>query len=220
PQKRFMRIVCISDTHGLHDRLELPDGDLLLHAGDFSNRGEIDQVQNFLTWLADQPHPHKVFIAGNHDFLAERQPDVFRGLVPANCTYLEDEGTEVAGLQIWGSPITPWFFDWAFNRRRGEEIDVHWQKIWPATDILLTHGPPYGIRDLTFQGDLAGCADLNRHVWEINPKLHVFGHIHEGYGLTEANDVFFANASNVDLGYKLVNSPLVFDWENGQLTPA
>lgn len=217
---RHMRIVCLSDTHGLHDQVKVPDGDLLLHAGDFSSRGEVHQVRAFLEWFADQPHRHKVFIAGNHDFLAERDPALFRSLVPSNCVYLEDEGVMIERKLIWGSPYTPWFYDWAFNCQRGLEIDQHWQQIWPGTDILLTHGPPYGIRDLTFHGELVGCADLNRHVWVQRPRLHVFGHIHEAYGLTEVNGIQFANASSVNLAYEMAHAPLVFDWKNDTLEPA
>ena len=206
-----MKLICLSDTHGLHAQIEVPPGDILLHAGDFSAMGTLAQVQQFLGWFADQPHRHKVFIAGNHDFLAERQPGLFRALLPDNCQYLENSATEVAGLRIWGSPITPWFFDWAFNRQRGADIRRYWDQIPEQVDVLLTHGPPYGIRDLNWQGTLTGCADLNQRVWEVAPALHVFGHIHEAYGVTEVNGTRFVNAACLDVQYWAVHAPIVIE---------
>ncbi|HND88343.1 MAG TPA: metallophosphatase domain-containing protein, partial [Saprospiraceae bacterium] len=142
-----MRLVFISDTHSQHGSLQVPEGDVLLHCGDFSKRGELDEVGRFLEWFGAQPHLYKVLIAGNHDFLAEEQPDVFASLVPEGVIYLNDSGCRIEGVHIWGSPIQPWFFDWAFNRRRGPDIRRHWDLIPEDTDILLTHGPPYGILD-------------------------------------------------------------------------
>ena len=206
-----MRLVCISDTHGQHDRLTLPEGDVLVHAGDFTERGTLPQVQQFMDWLAVQPFRHKVFIAGNHDFLAEEQPGVFRDMVPAGCHYLENEAVEIEGLTFWGSPITPWFFDWAFNRHRGEAIRPYWEAIPPQTDVLVTHGPPYGIRDLNLHGQLTGCEELNHRVWQVQPQAHVFGHIHEGHGVTEVNDIRFLNAAVLDVRYQPVHQPLVLE---------
>jgi Icc-related predicted phosphoesterase len=206
-----MKIVCISDTHGQHERFELPPGDMLLHAGDFTAMGTLRQVRQFTTWLAKQPYRHKVFIAGNHDFLAERNPALFRSLIPLPCHYLENEGIEIEGIQIWGSPITPWFFDWAFNRQRGKEIRSYWEAIPPETDLLVTHGPPYGIRDLNLHGTLTGCEDLNQRIWEVAPRAHVFGHIHEAYGISEVNQIRFINAACLDVSYQPVHQPIVIE---------
>lgn len=208
-----MRIVCLSDTHGLHRQIDLPAGDLLLHAGDFSQMGELAPVQDFLDWYAAQPHPHKVLIAGNHDFIVERDPGLFRSLIPPGLHYLENQGIELGGLQIWGSPITPWFFDWAFNRQRGAEIARYWHMIPDDTDILITHGPPYGIRDLTHQGEIVGCEALNHRVWEVQPAIHLFGHIHEGYGEAVVNGIRFINASCLNLAKQYVHPPIVVDWD-------
>lgn len=214
-----MKIVCISDTHGEHQQLELPAGDLLIHAGDISNRGELWQVESFLQWFSAQPHKYKVFIAGNHDFLAERNPSLFRELIPANVIYLNDEATEIEGINIWGSPITPWFYDWAFNRRRGEEIRRYWEKIPVNTDLLITHGPVHGIHDLTFEGQAVGCEELNTKIWNINPRLHICGHIHEAYGLAVVNDITFVNASILDLRYQIAHPPVVIDWDHLRSNP-
>ncbi|RMG76005.1 MAG: metallophosphoesterase [Bacteroidetes bacterium] len=207
-----MRIVCLSDTHNLHRQIPVPEGDLLLHAGDFTQRGEEDQTRDFLDWFAGQPHPHKVFIAGNHDFIAEEQPALFRSLIPEGVHYLENESIKVAGLQLWGSPVTPWFFDWAFNKQRGTEIGEYWAGIPAGLDILITHGPPYGIRDLNHEGKIIGCEALNHRVWEVKPRLHLFGHIHEGYGDARINYIHFVNASCLNLGYQYTNPPIVVDW--------
>ncbi|MEM7369323.1 MAG: metallophosphatase domain-containing protein [Bacteroidota bacterium] len=211
-----MRIVCISDTHGLHGELELPKGDMILHSGDFSKLGRSQEVKKFLSWYSDLDYQYRVFIAGNHDFLPEKDPDLFRSMIPANCLYLEDEGTNIEGISLWGSPYSPRFFDWAFNRDRGEKINWHWQKIPDSVDILLTHGPPYGILDRTVRGDLVGCVDLLKRIEELSsPKIHLFGHIHEAYGIYASDTCHYVNASVVDLRYQLVHPPIVLEWKDG-----
>lgn len=206
-----MRIVMISDTHGLHRRVRIPDGDLLLHAGDLTNHGELDQVADFNDWLGTLPHRHKFVIAGNHDFCFEESDGAARLLT--NATYLLDSGVTVEGLRIWGSPWQPWFFDWAFNLQRGPEIRAKWKLVPDATDILITHGPPRGFGDRTDSGEDAGCADLLAEIRErIRPRLHVFGHIHEGYGQWNDGETTFVNASTCNLDYDPVQPPIVIDW--------
>src|SRR5262245_5920777 len=131
-----MRIVCLSDTHDLHDRLLVPDGDLLLHAGDATMRGSLEQIEAFDQWLGTQPHRHKVVIAGNHDWGFQRTPAKARALI-RHAVYLEDAATTIEGLRIWGSPWQPWFFDWAFNLQRGAEIAAKWALIPSGLDVLI-----------------------------------------------------------------------------------
>ena len=207
-----MKIVCISDSHRKHDELILPEGDMILHAGDFTSRGRYIEGEEFLEWYSQLPYKYKVFIAGNHDFFVERNPEVFRKMIPDNCIYLEDSGTEIEGIKIWGSPITPWFFDWAFNRHRGSEIRPHWNKIPLDTDILITHGPPHNILDRTAAGVKAGCEDLSARIAEVKPDLHLFGHIHEAYGDRTIGNTTYINASVLNLKYQQVNAPVVFEW--------
>src|SRR3712207_5190443 len=107
-----MRIVCISDTHTLHDRVQVPDGDVLVHTGDFTKVGAEKDVRAFDRWLASLPHREKVIVAGNHDFCFERTRDARDWITAAH--YLEDSGATVSGLRFWGSPWQPRFFDWAF----------------------------------------------------------------------------------------------------------
>lgn len=209
-----MRLVFISDTHSQHDALRLPEGDVLLHCGDFSKRGELGDVQIFLDWFAAQPHRHKVLIAGNHDFIAEREPSLFRSMVPDNVIYLNDSGCQIEGLRTWGSPIQPWFYDWAFNRQRGADIRRHWDLIPEDTDVLLTHGPPYGILDEVARDRRpVGCRDLLHRVQALpSVKIHAFGHIHEGYGQRDLGGTLFVNASVLDENYRMKNAPFVVDW--------
>jgi Icc-related predicted phosphoesterase len=207
-----LRFVAISDTHGRHRELKLPKGDVLLHTGDLTTRGRKDEAADFLGWFAQQPFAHKIFIAGNHDFYFEKAKAAeLEALVPQGVTYLNDSGTEVNGLKVWGSPITPWFFDWAFNRHRGAEIRKHWELIPSDTNILLTHGPVHGFLDLTVTDQHVGCQDLLRQVLLIKPRVHIFGHIHEAYGSIRRSGVHFINASVVNERYILANKPVVFD---------
>lgn len=208
-----MRIVCISDTHNFHRDVRLPAGDVLVHAGDFTGQGTFGEARHFLEWLETQTQfGHRVLVAGNHDWLPEQEPRVFRALVPRNVTYLEDAGAELDGVRFWGSPITPWFHSWAFNRARGAEIDAHWARIPQGVDVLVTHGPPYLQGDRVEHSDgHVGCEDLRRRVDALRPRLHVFGHIHEGYGDVQGEHTRFVNASVCDRFYRPVNAPIVVD---------
>lgn len=208
-----MRLVCLSDTHGRTGALVVPPGDVLLHAGDLTGRGDAHEVREALAWLAGLPHRTKVLIAGNHDFLFQDEPDAARALLAPHpgLTYLEDAGTTVGGLRVWGSPWQPWFFDWAFNLPRGEELRRVWDRIPAGTDVLLTHGPPAGILDRCADGREVGCADLLDAVQRVKPRLHVFGHIHEAYGRHERGGTLFVNASTCDLAYRPVQPPVVVD---------
>lgn len=157
--------------------------------------------------------PAQGLIAGNHDYYAETHPEDFAEQVRKlpDVHYLNDSGVEIDGLRLWGSPVQPWFYDWAFNRQRGAEIQEHWALIPKDTQVLITHGPPMGIGD--HNGSVnTGCADLNRTIGELSDlKLHVFGHIHEGYGLYNAGRHTAVNASVLDVRYALVNQPIVVE---------
>ena len=208
------RLVCISDTHLVHERTDypVPDGDVLIHAGDATRRGDADEIERFVEWFAGLPHPHKIFVAGNHDFLFETDPPTAEALLGPDIVYLRDSGVELEGLRFWGSPWQPVFFNWAFNLPRGEPLREKWRLIPQDTDVLITHGPPHLIGDRTARGVDAGCVDLLDEVTNrIRPAAHVFGHIHEGYGRIVRDGLRFLNASSCDLRYRLVNPPLVLD---------
>ncbi len=206
-----MKVIAISDTHGYHDLLTLPSGDVLIHAGDVSSQGSKQEVQDFLQWFSDLNYEHKIFIAGNHDFFFERaDSDMITYIIPDNVIYLNDSGISIGGLNIWGSPVTPWFFDWAFNRHRGADIKKHWDLIPQNTDILITHGPVYGVLDRTIHGQRVGCEVLKEAIHVIKPKIHIFGHIHESYGQVQTMDTLYINASVLDVQYRLVNDAVLF----------
>lgn len=211
-----LRIVCLSDTHNLHDSLDVPPGDVLIHAGDFTGRGRPEEIERFGAFLAGLPHRHKIVIAGNHDFLFERDPARARELL-GDVTYLEDAGARVDGLSVWGSPWQPRFHDWAFNLDRGAAIAAKWALVPDDVDVLVTHGPPFGVLDATFDGRRVGCEELDHALERLRPKLHVFGHIHESYGARERASTLFVNASNCDLHYRIPHAPVVVDWDGSAM---
>ena len=205
-----MKLTLISDTHGQHRDLNLPSGDVLIHAGDVSKRGTESEVADFLDWFSDQDFKYKIFIAGNHNFYFEDiSEDIIGMIVPDDIIYLNDSGVEIDGVHFWGSPVQPRFYDWAFNRDRGEDIQKHWDKIPISTDVLITHGPPYEILDMTNDGLRAGCEDLKDTLQKLRVRCHVFGHIHESYGSVQKDNCFYANASVLDQHYNLINEPIV-----------
>lgn len=207
-----MKFVAISDTHCRHRSIKLPKADVIIHAGDLSNKGEKVEVVDFLDWFGELDYTHKIFIAGNHDFYFEREKkkkieDIIRG----NVTYLNDSGVTINGINIWGSPVTPWFFNWAFNRERGKPIQKHWQMIPEDTDLLIVHGPPYGILDQVINERHVGCRDLLERLKVVKPKVVVTGHVHESYGVMKQSGIKFINASILNESYELVNKPIVFE---------
>lgn len=186
--------MAFSDTEGSHRQVEVPNGDILIFAGDISRQGSSRAIADFNAWLALLPHPEKVVIAGNHDTLFERNPGVGR-LLLTGCRYLQDEAAEISGLKFWGSPHTPEFYNWAFNLPRGAKLAEKWAMIPKDTEVLVTHGPPFGVGDRTADGPV-GCDDLRKRVEQLPKlKLHVFGHIHEEPGIFKRDGVVFANVS-------------------------
>jgi Icc-related predicted phosphoesterase len=207
-----MKVIAISDTHSYHDQLVLPEGDMLIHAGDVSKRGDEPEILHFLEWLDNQPFTHKIFIAGNHDFFFEgKSKSYIASKIPSSITYLNDSGITIEGINIWGSPVQPWFYDWAFNRKRGSDILKHWDLIPKDTNILITHGPVAGILDKTVYGSSVGCEDLKNTVKRIKPQFFICGHIHEGYGIEKQSSTTYINASVVNVKYQVVNPPIEFE---------
>lgn len=213
-----MHITFISDSHWLiKDSTNrkimadlLPGGPILVHAGDVSGRGTVPEIEMFLEWFSSLPYDNKIMIAGNHDFLFETRPEKAQELLARypGIIYLNDSGVTVEGIKFWGSPITPYFHNWAFNRF-SHEIQPHWDLIPEGTDVLITHGPPHGILDFTVHDQKpVGCPKLLDKIKQIKPKVHVFGHIHEGMGMQEIDGTTFINASVVSLRYELYGHPL------------
>jgi len=185
---------------------------VLIHAGDLTGKGTATEVQNALKWFSQVgTFQHRVLIAGNHDFLFERESQYALSLIPPNVTYLENSGVVIEGVRFWGSPITPYFHDWAFNRY-ASAIGKYWQAIPGDTDVLITHGPPLGVLDRVEGREQVGCPQLLAEIVNrIRPQVHVFGHIHEGYGVATLQNLstVFGNASVCDRQYRPTNAPWV-----------
>lgn len=206
-----MKLVLISDTHTFHDKVKLPDGDVLIHAGDMGLEGTVSEINPCLAWLNKQPHKHVVAIAGNHDWAFVRNPSQ---LELGRVVYLENSSVHIDGKNFYGSPVQPEFCNWAFNVPRGAAIKRFWNMIPDAglVDVLITHGPPMGILDYQnpkWGNSHLGCADLMEQVEISTPTIHVFGHIHGGYGCKELGRTTYYNASQCNEAYKIRNSP----WE-------
>lgn len=222
------KLCIISDTHGSHLGLTLPDADILIHCGDFSARGTYQDALQFVNWFGAQPHKHKIFIAGNHDLYFEQgnpaDIDQFLKMLPPSVHYLQDSGIELEGIKFWGSPVQPRFFNWAFNRDRGEEIKKHWDLIPTGTDVLITHGPArFRMDEARPSGysatEHAGCLDLLYAIKRVQPKIHAFGHIHYSYGMCYTENVHFFNASICNENYFPGNKPFLVTLERGHVIP-
>lgn len=218
-----MEITFISDTHSRHTDItkDLPGGDLLIHSGDFMNSGvKRNEMFSFCDWFNKlDDYDTKIFIAGNHDILFEQSPEFVKGELTGYkwIDYLQDEEFIFNDVKIYGSPWQPEFYNWAFNLpRRGPGLSSRWENIPNDTDILITHGPPQGILDISgppySQGDL-GCELLRVRVDELKPKIHVFGHIHGSYGYKFINGTHFINASVLNEQYEYKNKPLTVKWD-------
>lgn len=208
-----MKILFLSDTHSQHRKLkDLPEADLIIHGGDVSKMGTDHEVEDFMRWFSGLDYRYKIFIAGNHDFFFEGEtPKSIKRFLNENTFYLHNSSVEIEGLKIWGSPYTPTFFNWAFNLDRGKEIEKIWKDIPADTDILITHGPPFGILDVTRSDQHVGCEELLKKIKKIKPKYHLFGHIHEAYGIFNTAKTTFMNGSVLNEHYELVNSPIIFE---------
>jgi Icc-related predicted phosphoesterase len=182
-----LKIWHLSDTHTLHDNLEVPkDVGLIIHSGDCSNSKSPyineQQVLDFIEWYSKINKEYKIYVAGNHDCSLEARLVTKQHFTDAGIIYLENEYIDILGLRIWGSPYTPSFFNWAFMKARHKLYDI-WATIPEDTDIVVTHGPPKGILDLSYDKngklEYCGCESLRKRIYNINPKLHLFGHIHD-----------------------------------------
>jgi len=195
-----MKIACVSDLHGYLP--EIPPADLLLIAGDIcpldiqrNHESCVNWLNNeFAEWIKKTAIPTFV-IAGNHDF-------VFQQKINTTFNYLQDSAAEFSGLNIWGTPWQPVFFNWAFNATE-EQLKEKWDLIPANTDILVVHGPPYMAGDLTINHIRTGSSSLRERIEAIQPKLVVCGHIHEGRGVYKIKDTIVINASMVDERYQI-----------------
>jgi Icc-related predicted phosphoesterase len=147
----------------------------------------------------------------NHDWLFQKDPAMAKSILSPSITYLQDSSVQIRDLKIYGSPWQPEFLNWAFNLPRGPQLREKWRRIPKDTDILITHGPPAGILDETPDGENVGCEELHEALARIKPKLHIFGHVHHGYGTLEVAGTKFVNASICDEAYLPSHSAIVVD---------
>jgi len=222
-----MKVVAISDTHNHHDKIVLPDGDILVHSGDATYTGKLEEMEAFVEWFIAQPHKHKIFVPGNHDFICQEEPAVVEELFAGSGVhYLIDRGVTIEGISFYGSPWIPKLSNWAFYLADGSE-DLREKFIdgipsW--TDVLVTHGPPYGKLDevkkaLRWIYHSVGSQTLMTAVAALpNLKYHIFGHIHEGHGVTGCygDGPTFINAAICNRNYDPTNKPIVFDIGDGE----
>lgn len=216
-----MRILCISDTHGMHLALprEMPKADVIIHAGDFSNHGTMEDAIRFFAWFNAIDYKHRICIAGNHDVFMERgSQSAINAIIPPGVTYLKESGVTIDGIKFWGSPYQPEFFNWAFNVPRGKEIREHWDLIPADTDVLITHGPAKNILDhcpnFQLPGSIihVGCEELRKVLDQIKPRAHIFGHVHyPGGEFRQTKDTLSLNVAICTEAYAPINKPQMFD---------
>lgn len=208
-----MRVVCLADTHGFHDKIEVPKGDILIVAGDFTKIGRLREVSSFNFWLSQQNFKHKIIVAGNHDKLFQVDPGIAKIILnEKKVIYLEDNFVEIDNIKFYGSPWSLKFYNWWFTFPKGsEELREKWNLIPDDTDVLITHCPPFGIMDQSMEGVNCGCEILLERIKKINPKYHIFGHIHEEYGQLKQGNVNFINASICTRSYMPINKPIIID---------
>lgn len=210
-----MKIYHISDTHTYHRFLIIPkDIDMIIFSGDCSNPRDAysnePEVRDFLTWFGNLDIKYKIFVAGNHDSSIEHGLIKKQDFIDRNIIYLENDWIKIEGIKIWGSPITPMFNNWSFMRKR-ESLDKLWKRIPEDTDILITHGPPKGVLDISEDRmhniEFCGCGALKKRILKLNLKLVCFGHIHNAKDIINAGtmklsilDTIFSNGSVVTDG--------------------
>ncbi len=220
-----MIIWFISDTHTRHTELKIPHADVVIHCGDEANRRKpwLNRAEScsFFDWFSTLAIETKVFVPGNHSTA------VAEGLVkPADypaVRFLMHEATTIAGLRLFGSPYTPTFLDWVYMKSE-QELNMIWGTIPVDTDILVTHGPPKGILDVTHDWGLnepihVGSKSLAEHVENrIKPRIHAFGHLHDGmrirnFGTLTRGETQFINCSVVNNQGRFCNHGLLVEIE-------
>jgi predicted phosphodiesterase len=236
------KIVIISDTHNKHKRVDVPDGDILIHCGDITSYGYKDEVESFIKWFSKHPHKHKIFIAGNHDrsfdpqfqkeYIKEVDKDKYvEGSKPfwlvnilnnlsLDVFYLENTSITLDDIKFFGSPQSARFGTrWAFNVDRGPESYNHWSQIPNDVDVVITHGPAHSINDYVARGENVGDIQLLNKLNETTCKLFCCGHIHESYGVFNDGKIHHINAATCNLQYEPINKPVTFIWNPETMNP-
>lgn len=209
-----MKFVCLSDTHGNHRTVNVPNGDVIIHCGDITHKSNHAEVSDFISWFAGLNFSHKILVAGNHDrFIRKRKQEFMELIASHNIDYLENTAIKINGHSIFGSPFTlNNACIGAFTYHGTPEAERIWSEIPDEVDILVTHAPPKGFRDFSkTENNNAGCQVLREKVLSVKPRYHIFGHIHESYGVETYGDSVFINASLANGSEEIVNNPVVFE---------
>jgi Icc-related predicted phosphoesterase len=208
-----MKIACISDTHQHHKKIVMPDGvDMIIHAGDFTYHGELEEVTKFLNWYAEQDAKYKLLVCGNHEVQISSQYDLLKTLCDdKGIQLLHNSHTIIEGFTIFGSPYSRKFGRWAYM---ADEADLGriYDSILPDTDILITHGPAYNQLDFC-PGGHVGSTALEHRIGELtNLKLHVTGHIHESRGTLIKDGKLTVNAAICGIPYTdVIHNPITVE---------
>ena len=212
-----MKIIAISDTHSYHREIKVPEGDILISSGDITWKGEMDILEDFAIWMSEQPHKHKIAVLGNHDLFEYKNQD-FPAKIFAKygINFLHNSGVELDGIYFWGSPVSPMFHNWAWNKERGKEIAEIWSQIPEKTNVIITHGPPYGKLDRVDRFGAPtnqGCKDLMARIQDLkNLKASIFGHLHlQGGTILEVQGVKYINAACCNEEYNPIQGPVSFE---------
>ncbi|ORZ03194.1 Metallo-dependent phosphatase-like protein [Syncephalastrum racemosum] len=224
-QDNAVRFVCMSDTHGATTfAFDIPDGDVFIHAGDLTRRGNIQEFRDTLAWIRKLTHPIKIVTGGNHDIIldeyfgyVEQKQTVLAMMEQAGIVYLEHEEyrlpDELGGLRLFVSPYAPIHLGGAFMP---QDLSPIWKTIPEGLDVLVTHTPPQGYKDkIKWGGRHVGCPILREKIAAVQPRVCVFGHIHEDHGwcMSEDNKTLMVNACTCNHRYRANQLPVVFDLE-------
>ncbi|MFB6294422.1 MAG: metallophosphatase domain-containing protein [Candidatus Nanohaloarchaea archaeon] len=191
-----MDIVALSDTHGRHDRIDVPDGDILVHAGDITRRGTLAEVRGFREWLDSLPHRHTVVVAGNHEPVDLPGGHAAVAAALGGIHYLAGRSVDIDGVTVWGAPWQPG--DWPQLLGIGRSHDPG-HAIPADADVVVTHAPPRGLRDRAVLGHRAGSRALRDAVAAAAPEHHIFGHVHNARGTATWRGTRFTNAAVCDV---------------------
>lgn len=211
-----MKVVIFSDTHFNPVPISLPECDLALFCGDCSFPGKRQEFESFIDWFEQQPAGQKAMTPGNHDWYCAREPVKAKEYAAAKgVNFLIDEGADLCGLKIWGTPYQPLFCNWAFNVTDYHALDNHYDLIPNGLDFLITHCPPHGVLDMTpinsfhSRPEHVGSGRLSLAIKRAEPRFNVFGHIHNGYGTRLMSTTTFINASICTEEYEPTNKVII-----------
>jgi Icc-related predicted phosphoesterase len=205
-----MKLVVFSDIHSDYN-FSLPEGDVLIYCGDFSGYGTMQDIIVFNKFLIDNKDKYKdiLVVYGNHETQVENNLDVSRALF-TGCKTLTDEAITIGGIKFYGTPWTKEFYNWAFMKPE-EELKEIFKQIPDDTDVLISHGPAYGILDKNGHGECCGSAALRDRIREVKPKVFCFGHIHDAYAKRKYQGTTFINCSLLDDQYQMKNKPVIIE---------